>query len=189
MPPDEAKPGFDLGNLGPAHRHTMRRRAVELDDRAITFLANQGDVRHCHDMAAVHPDEQTWVELRLGLRDRPRTHSLSRAVVDLGVVGVGADTPDVRGVDEVGAVGTLDRQPSGVARSRGLMGAALASVEGTSILAMVPPGTTATASTAGRTFLRGSGTSDSRKPAAITKQSSVTTSESICDDAASPSMC
>ena len=109
MPPDEAKPGFDLGNLGPAHRHTMRRRAVELDDRAITFLANQGDVRHCHDMAAVHPDEQTWVELRLGLGDRPRAHPLPRAVVDLGVVGVSADTSDIRGVDEVGAVGTLDR--------------------------------------------------------------------------------
>ena len=36
-------------------------------------------------------------------------------------------------------------------------------------------------------FLRGSGTSDSRKPAAITKQSSATTSDSICDDAAKPS--
>ena len=45
----------------------------------------------------------------------------------------------------------------------------------------------ATASAAAAAFLRGSGTSDSRKPAAITKQSSVTTSESICDDAASPS--
>ena len=36
------------------------------------------------------------------------------------------------------------------------------------------------------TFLRGSGTSDSRKPAAITKQSSATTSDSICGDAAKP---
>src|SRR6266487_1883031 len=111
MPPDEAEPGFDLGNLGPAHRHAMRRRAVKLDDRAIAFLANQGDVRHRHDMAAVHPDKQTWIELSLGLRDRPRAHPLPRAVVDLGIVGVGADTPDIRGVDEVGAVGTLDRQP------------------------------------------------------------------------------
>src|ERR1051325_3697837 len=52
VPPDEAQPGFDLGNLGPAHRHAMRRRTVEFDDRAIAFLANQGDVRHCHDVAA-----------------------------------------------------------------------------------------------------------------------------------------
>ena len=38
-----------------------------------------------------------------------------------------------------------------------------------------------------RTCRRGSGTSDSRKPAAITKQSSATTSDRICCDAASPS--
>ena len=46
---------------------------------------------------------------------------------------------------------------------------------------------TSTSSAAAKDVRRGSGTSDSRKPAAVTKQSSVTTSESTCCDAANPS--
>ena len=111
MPPGEAKPGLDLGDLGAAHRHAMRRRAVEFDDRAIAFLANQGDVRHCHDVAAVHPDEQAGVELGFGLRDRPRAHPLPGAVMHLCIVGVGPDAPDIGAIDEMGAVGAFDRQP------------------------------------------------------------------------------
>src|SRR5260221_4123079 len=37
--PREAKPGLDLGDLGAAHRHPMRRRTVEFHDRAVAFLA------------------------------------------------------------------------------------------------------------------------------------------------------
>src|SRR5947209_4581635 len=85
MPPDEAQPGFDLGNLGPAHRHAMWRRAVEFDDRAIAFLANQGDVGHCHDVAAVHPEEQSGVELGFGLRNRPWAHPFPGAVMHLRI--------------------------------------------------------------------------------------------------------
>jgi len=49
----------------------MRRRAVELDDRAVALLADEGHVRDRHDVAAVHPDEQAGIELGLGFRDRP----------------------------------------------------------------------------------------------------------------------
>src|SRR5882672_11960681 len=111
MPPDEAEPSLDLGDLGPAHRHAMRRRTVEFDDRAIAFLANERDVRHCHDVAAVYPDEQTGVELSFGLRNRPWAHPFPGAVMHLCIVSVGPDAPDVGAVDEMGAVGAFDRQP------------------------------------------------------------------------------
>src|SRR3982750_1055331 len=97
----ETKPGFDLGDLGAAYGHPVRRRAVEFHDRAVAFLADKRDVRHRHDVAAVHPDEQTGIELGFSLRDRPRAHPLPGAVVDLGVMGIGPDAPDVGGIDEM----------------------------------------------------------------------------------------
>jgi hypothetical protein len=57
MTPCETKPRLDLGDLGAAHGNAMRRRTIELDHRAVTFLANEGDMRDRDDMAAVHPDE------------------------------------------------------------------------------------------------------------------------------------
>ncbi len=89
----------------------MRRRAIKLDHRAVAFLAHEADMRDRHDMAAVHPDEQAGIELRFGLRDRPRAHPLAGAVMDPGVMGVGPDAAHVGGIDEMGAVGALDRKP------------------------------------------------------------------------------
>src|SRR5882757_1988515 len=107
----EAEPGLDLRDLGAAHRDAMRRRAIELDDRAVTLLAHEGHMRDGYDVATMHPDEQTRVELGLGFRDRPWAHPLPGAVMDPGVMGVGPHASDIGGVDEVGAVGAFDRQP------------------------------------------------------------------------------
>src|ERR1700694_2832088 len=107
----EPEPCLDLGDLGAAHGNAMRRRAVELDHGAVAFLANEGDMRDRHDVAAVHPDEQPGIELRFGLRDRPWAHPLAGAVMDPGIMGVGPDAPDIRAVDEVSAVRALDRKP------------------------------------------------------------------------------
>src|SRR5882757_2370354 len=107
----EAEPGLDLGDLGAAYRDPMRGRAIEFDDRAVTLLAHEGHMRDGHDVAAVHPDEQAWVELGLSLRDRPWAHPLSGAVMDPGVMGVGPHASDIGGVDKVGTVGAFDRQP------------------------------------------------------------------------------
>src|SRR5260370_14436536 len=89
--PCEPKARLDLGDLGAAHRHAMGRWAIEFDHGAVAFLANQGDMRDRHDMAAVHPHEQAGIELRLGLRDRPRAHPLAGAVMDPGGMRVGPD--------------------------------------------------------------------------------------------------
>src|SRR6478609_1514035 len=196
----EPKPGLDLGDLGAAHRDPMRRRAIKLDDGAVTLLADKGDMRDGHDVAAVHPDKQARVELGLGLRDRPGAHPLPGAVMDPGIMGVGPDASDIGGIDEMGAVGAFDRQPRRGCGARWLPdaakrrrpqprtgGAALASADGISTLRPAAASAAATASGLVTDFSRGSGTSDSRKPAAITKPSSVNTSDSICDDAASPS--
>src|SRR5436190_9669703 len=109
--PGETKPRLDLGDLGAAHGHAMRRRAIELDHRAVTFLANEGDMRDRHDMAAVHPDEQAGIELRFRFRDRPWAHPLAGAVMNPGIMRVGPHAPHIRAVDEMRAVGTLDRKP------------------------------------------------------------------------------
>src|SRR6267142_4137738 len=111
MPSDEAEPGLHLGDFRSTYRHAMRRRAVELDDRAVAFLANERDVRHCHDVAAVYPDEQSGVELGFGLRNRPWAHPFPGAVMHLCIVSVGPDAPDVGAVDEMSTVGAFDRQP------------------------------------------------------------------------------
>src|SRR5258705_13852098 len=94
--PGETKPRLDLGDLGAAHWHAMRRWAIEFDHGAVTLLANEGDMRDRHDMAAVHPDEQSGIELRFGFRDRPWAHPLAVAVIDTGIVGFGAETLDNR---------------------------------------------------------------------------------------------
>src|SRR6266478_8989796 len=91
----------------------MRRRAIEFDHRAVTFLADQGDMRDSHDMAAVHPYEQARIELRLGFRDRPRAHPLAGAVMNPGIMGVSPHAPHIRAVDEMSAVRALDRKPGG----------------------------------------------------------------------------
>src|SRR6266446_546637 len=116
--PCEPEARLDLGDLGAAHGHAMRRWAIEFDHGAVTFLANEGDMRDRHDMAAVHPDEQAGIELRLGLRDRPRAHPLAGAVMNPGIMRVGPDAPHIRRIDKVRAVGTLHRKP-GRRRSAG----------------------------------------------------------------------
>src|SRR3954467_5117915 len=80
VPLRQPQPRLDFGDLGPAHRHPVRGRAVEFDDGALALLADESHMRHRHDVAAVHPHEQAGVELRLGLRDRPRAHPLPGAV-------------------------------------------------------------------------------------------------------------
>ena len=89
----------------------MRRRAVEFDDRAVSFLADKGHMRERNDMAAVHTEEQAGVEMRLGFRDRPRTHPLTDTVMDLGIMCIGPDAADLGGVNKMRAVSALDRQP------------------------------------------------------------------------------
>src|SRR5437660_5993551 len=89
----------------------MRRGSIELDHRPVAFLADEADMRHRHDVAAVHPDEQAGVELGLGFRDRPWAHPLAGAVMDPRIVRVGPDAPDIRGIDEMRAIGAFDRQP------------------------------------------------------------------------------
>src|ERR1700733_4921489 len=108
VPLCEAESCFDLSDLGAAHRHAVRRRAVELDHGAIALLADEADMRDRHDMAAVHPDEQAGIELRFGLRDRPWTHPLAGAVMHPGVMRVGPHAAHIGGVNEMGAVGALD---------------------------------------------------------------------------------
>ena len=71
MPSRQTEPGLDLGDLGAAHRHTMRSGAVELDHRAIPLLAHQADMRDRHDVTTVDADELAGVELGFDLRDRP----------------------------------------------------------------------------------------------------------------------
>src|SRR5450432_1281509 len=107
----ETKPGLDLGDLGAADGHAMRRWAIELDDRAVTLLADEADMGDRHNMAAMHPDEQAWIKLGFGLRNRPRAHPLPGAVMDPGIMSVGPDAPDIGGIDEMRAVGPLDRKP------------------------------------------------------------------------------
>src|SRR5712692_8018682 len=102
----------------------MWRWAIEFDDCAVTFLADEGDMRDRHDMAAVHPDEQAGIELRLGFRDRPGAHPLAGAVMDPGIMRVCPDAPHVRAVDEMSAVGALDRKPGGGRRAGRLAEAA-----------------------------------------------------------------
>ena len=111
MPPHQPEPGLDLGDLGAADGNTVRGWPVELDHRAVALLADKGHMGNCHDMAAVHPDEQAGIKLSLGLRDRPRAHPLADPVMHPGVMRIGADAADFRRIDEMRAVGTLDRQP------------------------------------------------------------------------------
>src|SRR5258708_14898406 len=111
VPPGKSQPRLDLGDLGAADGHAMRRRAVELDHRAVAFLADKRDMRHRHNMAAVHPDKQAGIELRFGLRDRPWAHPLAGAVMDPGIMRVSPDAPDIGRVAEAAPVGPLDRQP------------------------------------------------------------------------------
>ena len=191
------KPRLDLGDLGAAHGNAMRRRAVEFDHRAVPLLAHESDVRDRHDMAAVHPDEQAGIELRFGLRDRPRAHPLAGAVMHPGIMGVGPDAAHIGGIDEMRAVGALDRKP-GRRRRRAAAGrgrrAAPTSAAGSSAAAPASGGRRGEGRFRDRigrdgdaaVCRRGSGTSDSRKPAAITKHSTATTTERICGDAASP---
>src|SRR5258708_7879672 len=124
VPPGKSQPRLDLGDLGAADGHAMRRWAVELDHRAVAFLAHEGDMRHGHDMAAVHPDKQAGIELRFGLRDRPWAHPLAGAVMDPGIMRVSPDAPDIGRVDEVGTVGALDRKPRCARRAGPLTDAA-----------------------------------------------------------------
>src|SRR5713226_6723058 len=119
-----------------------------------------------HNMAAVHPDEQAGIELGFGFRNRPRAHPLPSAVMDPGIMGVGADAPDIGGGMDA-ATGTGSGDDGGVVPA--------ASATGPVVTAAVATG-----------CRRGSGTSDSRNPAAMTKHSSATTTERICCDAASP---
>src|SRR5262249_29826325 len=110
VPPDEPEPCLHLGDLGAADGNPVRGRSVELDDGAVALLADEADMGNGNDMAAVHPDEQAGVELGFGLRNRPRAHPLAGAVVDAGVMGVGPDAADVGRVDEMRAIGALDRK-------------------------------------------------------------------------------
>src|SRR5512143_2622304 len=107
--PDETEARFDLSDLGAAHGNAMRRWAVELDHRTVTLLADEADMRDRHDMAAVHADEQAEIELRFGLRNRPRAHPLAGAVMNSRIMGIGAHAPDIRRIDEMGAIGAFDR--------------------------------------------------------------------------------
>src|SRR5665213_776254 len=94
VPSRQPQPRLDLGDFGAADRDPMWRRAVEFDHRAVTLLADEGDVGDRHDVAAMHPDEQPGIELGFGLRDRPRAHPLAGAVMDFGVMRVGPDATD-----------------------------------------------------------------------------------------------
>src|SRR6516225_3767999 len=105
--PDQAEPRLDLGDLGPAHRDAVRRRPIELNHGAVTLLAYEGDIGDGHDVAAVDAHEQAGVELRFRFRDRPRAHAFPGAVMDPGVVRIGAYAAHLGGIDEMGAVGAL----------------------------------------------------------------------------------
>ena len=87
----------------------MRRLAVELDDRAIAFLANEADMRQRDDVAAMDAHEGCRRQLRLGFRDRPGTHAVATAVVNQRVMGIGADAAHIDSIDEMRAIGAFDR--------------------------------------------------------------------------------
>src|ERR1700722_12314659 len=118
--PVEPEPRLDLGDLGTADGHPVRRGAVEFDHGAVAFLAHESDMRHRHDVAAVDANEQAGIELRFGFRNRPRAHPLAGAVMDPRVMGIGPDAPDIGGIDEMRAVGALDRKPGYRRRTRRL---------------------------------------------------------------------
>src|ERR1700722_12830225 len=105
--PREPEPRLDLGDLGATHGNPVRGRAIEFDDGAVALLTDEADMRDRHDMAAMHPDEQARIELRFGLRDRPRAHPLAGAVMNPGVMGIGPDAADIRCIDEMRAIGAL----------------------------------------------------------------------------------
>src|SRR5712692_3557412 len=86
MAPSKPEPRLHLGDLGAAYGHAVRRRAIELDDRAVALLAHEADMGDRHNMAAVHPDEQTGIKLGFGFRDRPRAHPLAGSVMDPRIV-------------------------------------------------------------------------------------------------------
>jgi hypothetical protein len=109
-PVGEPESGLYFSDLGAADRNPMRRWAIQFNDRAVAFLADQAHMRKCHDMAAVHPKKQAGVEMRLGFRDRPRAHPLPDPVMDLGIMCVGPDAAYLGGVDKMCAVSTFDRQ-------------------------------------------------------------------------------
>ena len=89
--PRKPKPRLDLGDLGAAHGNPVRGRAIEFDHGAVALLTDEAHVRNRHDVAAMHPDEQARIELRFGLRDRPRAHPLADAVMHPCIVGIGPD--------------------------------------------------------------------------------------------------
>src|SRR5260370_1409785 len=83
-----------LGKAGPVHWRPMRDRAVDADNGAVAFLADEDHMRERHDVAAMDPKEERGIELRLGFRNRPGGHAFAGAVVDLRVMRVGPDAPD-----------------------------------------------------------------------------------------------
>src|SRR6266446_4322102 len=101
MPARQPEPGPDFGDLGAADGNAMRRRSVELDDRAVALLADEGHMRDRHDVAAVHPDEQAGVELGLGLRNRPWAHPLAGAITHPGIMRIRAHAANIRRIDKV----------------------------------------------------------------------------------------
>src|SRR5260370_35395806 len=91
--PVEPEPRLELGDLGAAHGHAMRRRPVELDHRAVTFLADEGDMGDRDDMAAAHPDEQAGTAPRFRLPDRPWAQPLAGAALNPRTDRVGPHAP------------------------------------------------------------------------------------------------
>src|SRR5258707_15721639 len=111
MAPGEPKPCRHLGDLGAAHGNAVRRWAIEFDDRAIALLAHEADMGDRHDMAAMHPNEQTGIKLRLGFRDPPRAHPLAGSIMDPRIMGVGPDAAHAGGTDEERAGRALPGKP------------------------------------------------------------------------------
>ena len=108
-PVGEPESGLHLGDLGAADWNPMRCLTIELDDRAVALLADKRHMRKRNDMAAMHPKKQAGVEMRLGFRDRPRTHPLPDPVMDLGIMCVGPDAAYLGGRDKMCAVSAFDR--------------------------------------------------------------------------------
>ena len=107
-PVGEPESGFHFSDLGAADRNPMRCLTIELDDRAVAFLADKGHMRKRNDMAAVHPKKQAGIEMGLGFRDRPRAHPLPDPVMDLGIMCVGPHAAYLGGGDKMCAVSAFD---------------------------------------------------------------------------------
>src|SRR6185312_13987312 len=88
-------PELDLTVVGARNRDAAPHRQAEFGDARFARSPDPRDAVDRDDVAAVDPEERLRIEARLERADREGTEIFLLAIVDIGVVGVGADGVDV----------------------------------------------------------------------------------------------